>query len=143
MKSKAIFLIFLIFGCTAWAQKKDPAEAILALEKQRFAAQVKKDTTFLNLLFADDLEYGHSNAETESKKEFIRNLAGGKWNYELMEMEEAKVRFYQQCAIITGIAKVKLKTGDNLLNLRLRYTDVYVKQKGQWKLVSWQSVRMP
>jgi ketosteroid isomerase-like protein len=54
-----------------------------------------------------------------------------------------KVRVYGDAAVVTGRATIKgqLKTGaDSAQDIsgQYRYTRVYVKQQGQWRLVSFQ-----
>ncbi|TAE41411.1 MAG: nuclear transport factor 2 family protein [Runella slithyformis] len=137
MKS-LLFALFVVVSTATWGQ---PAveQAVMNVEKQRFEAQVKKDYAALETLLSDDLVYVHSNGNTDSKVSYIQSIKDGKSQYDEIKSEEMKVRIYGKTAIINGICVVKMPTNPNL---RLRYTDVYVKQKGQWQLVAWQSFKM-
>lgn len=119
------------------AQNADE-EAVKATEMQRFDAQVKKDFNALDALLSDDLVYTHSSGTTDSKTSYIQSIRDGKSVYEAIAPEEMKVRVYGKTAIINGICNIKMPTA----NLRLKYTDVYVKRKGKWQMVAWQSLKM-
>jgi len=58
-------------------------------------------------------------------------------------VQEQNVRFYDKIAIVTGVCLVKAVSNGQNLNLKLRYTDAYVRKGKQWQLVTWQSLRLP
>jgi hypothetical protein len=35
-----------------------------------------------------------------------------------------------------------VRSGENDLDVRLLFTDVYVKRGGKWRMVAWQSTRL-
>ena len=49
------------------------------------------------------------------------------------------IRAYKKTAVANGIIRVKGLYQGNFFDVQLGYTDVYVKIKGKWKLVAWQS----
>jgi ketosteroid isomerase-like protein len=51
------------------------------------------------------------------------------------------VRVYGDTAIMTGQASVGLRGRPD--RLELRYTLLYVRQAGAWRMVAWQSTRLP
>ena len=51
------------------------------------------------------------------------------------------VRLYGDTAVITGAATIGLR--GQAAPFTLRYTLVYVKREGQWRMVAWQSTRLP
>ena len=136
------FLFTSIFICYSIATLGQSAaeQAVMNAEKQRFEAQVKKDIVALETLLSDDLVYNHSNGNSDGKVSYIQSIKEGKSQYDEIKSEEMKVRIYGKTAVINGVCAIKMPTNPNL---RLRYTDVYVKRKGQWQLVAWQSFRMP
>ena len=118
-------------------------EKMLATELYRFEAMVKKDTLALQQLLADDLIYIHSNGLKEDKKEHISAIASGKIVYEQMTRENVKVRRYGKIAVVTGNVRVKgllQKTG---FDINLAYSAIYKSEKRHWRLVNWQSTRVP
>ena len=145
MKQLLTYACFCITS-VAFAQPTaggETAQDIRALEARRFESMTKSDTIALRSLLADDLVYIHSNGKTESKNAFIRSIASGQTIYKSVQTEGLSVRVYGQTAIVTGLARVHVLMDGNDLNLRLRYTDAYVKRQDRWQLVTWQSTRLP
>ncbi len=140
---KLFFSCFLIICCSIVFAQEKIEQAVIQLDKQRFDAQINKDTTALNTLLADDLVYVHSSAVVEDKKAFVGNIANKKWDYREVNIEKVKARIYSKnTAVITGTAKINLWQTDKTVTIYLHYTYVWAKQKGKWQMVSWQSTRI-
>ncbi len=116
--------------------------AVSDAEKQRFDAQVKKDYAVLDRVLANDLVYTHSSGNVDGKQAYIQSIRDGKSKYDAIDVQEQKVRVYGNTAIINGVCLIKAMNNGETINTRLRYTDVYVKNGGQWQMAAWQSLRM-
>lgn len=117
---------------------------VLQAEKDRFVAQVSKNYAVLNQTIGEDLYYVHSNGNIDTKQSFIQGIKDGLRNYNNITTEETKVRIYNgKTAIVNGLCTY-FRTAENGQpnNLKLRYTNVYVKRGKQWQMVTWQSYRM-
>jgi len=133
-------LLLLLIPVSVFPQSK--AQRLLAaLENQRFEAMTKKDAGFLQNVLADDLTYTHSNGLVETKAEHLGNIQSGAITYKSMQPENINVKVYGKSAVITGVVNVDGVYEGKAFALRLRYTDVYIKKKGTWKLAAWHSVR--
>ncbi len=131
-------IIFCIVAITALAQR-----TIAESEDMRFQAQVAKDTNALKILLTDDLVYIHSNALTETKRDFLHSITTGNITYRTMQPEAGRaIRTYGKTGISNGIVHATGLLNGNPFDIKLRYTAVYVKQKGKWRLASWQSTRV-
>jgi hypothetical protein len=137
-----VFCLFLAIQSTALAQSGS-AQKILDTEQRRFEAMTLKDTSLLDRLLDDRLVYIHSNALTEDKSAHISAISSGYLVYEKMMREQASVRRYGKTALTTGMVRVKGMLNQNPFELRLAYSAVYRKKRGTWKLVNWQSTRVP
>jgi ketosteroid isomerase-like protein len=113
------------------------------IEKKRFAALVSKDYAYLNQVMGEDIIYCHSNGLIDTKASFIQSIKDGKLVYNEMTADELKVRVYDKTAVITGVCTAKVVSNGQQLNTRFRFTDVYVKRKEGWQMVTWQSLRLP
>ena len=120
------------------AQSPDEA-AVRAVEERRVKALVEDDFAALESIFGDDLHYTHSSAVVDDKTSFMTALRTGKTKYESVERGPAVVRIYGDTALMTGTAIVGLR--GRAEKLSLRYTLLYVKRAGEWKMVAWQSTR--
>jgi len=141
MRKLYVFL-FLALPLFALAQSKTD-QKILDTEQRRFEAMERKDTVALRGLLADDLIYLHSNALTESKSAHISAISTGYLIYEKMTREKVGVRRYGKTALTNGIVQVRGILNKNAFEIRLAYTAVYRKKGGVWRLVNWQSTRVP
>ena len=119
-------------------------DEILALEKRRIEAMTNQDAKALDEILADDLMYTHSGGRTETKAEFISNStkAGGT-RYHGLTQEDVKVRQYGDTAILTGHGIVHVESNSGDRKFPIRFIDIYVKQDGAWRMVSWQSTKLP
>jgi hypothetical protein len=126
----------------AMATGRDEQE-VLDRERQRFAAMVRKDAAFLNQVRADDLVYTHSSGNVDTKTSFIDSLTSGRLAYDAAVPEGLGVRLFGDVAVLTGTAQIRVHVQAKPLDLRIRFTDVYVKRLAGWQVVAWQATRRP
>ena len=138
----ALLTLWVFKSYVVWSQTSTET-AVVNIEKERFAALVSKDYAYLDKVLADDLYYCHSNGHIGTKSSFVQSIKDGKLTYQEMVPEELKVRIYGKTAVITGQCAAKVLSNGQQLNTRFRFTDVYVKNKAGWQMVSWQSLRIP
>jgi hypothetical protein len=116
---------------------------ILQLEDLRFNSMVKNDLEALTPMLSDELVYIHSNGTEDTKSLFLKSLSDKKLVYQSIRPEDRKVRIYGATGVVTGRVQMQANLNGQDMNIHLRYTEVYVKRKEQWQLVSWQSTRLP
>jgi ketosteroid isomerase-like protein len=149
MKKYFFFTLLLAISQFGFAQSKnDRAKAeVESVERQRFEAQVKKDFTALEKILADDLLYVHSSGKSDTKTSFMTSIKERKSVYNKVDVEEIMVRPYnnQKAAIVNGVINITQNPVDGKPTyLHLRYTVVYIKNKGKgWQMVTWQSLKLP
>ena len=120
----------------------DAAREIRDLEAQRFRAMETVDVPTLNRILSDDLIYTHANGVRHTKFELIGVLGSGEMKYESITTNDVQVRIFNDTAIVTGRASMKIKARGATENFELTYLDVYVQQEGRWQMVAWQSSRV-
>jgi Domain of unknown function (DUF4440) len=137
-----IFFILLIVGTQAYSQTP-LAEKVNQLHKKKFDWLINKKYDSLIVLLDDQVKYIHSNGWVQSKEEVIDDLKSGKLNYTSVTVEESTVSYFNKCAVVTGKGLFKgLMTDKSEFTIHLIYTEVYVKQKNQWRLVSRQATKI-
>lgn len=136
-----LLILFFISGCS-FAQAVETR--ILKLEKARFNAMIAKDGKYLNSVLSDDLVYIHSNGAQDTKVSFINSITSGKLQYFSIDVQNTDIKVHGATAWIHGAAKMKVRNGNDapVLELTIKYLDVYKRDGGLWKLVAWQSARM-
>ena len=116
-------------------------QAVRLVEDRRIKAMIDDDFATLEAVLADDLTYTHSSGVVDTKASYIETLRSGKTKYQTIERLPSVVRIYGDTAIITGTATVGLR--GQAAPFTLRYTLAYVMRDGQWRMVAWQSTRLP
>ena len=116
---------------------------IILLEKRRIEAMINQDTQALDGILDDDLSYTHSSGRIETKAEFIANATSGVTRYRALSQKDVKVRTFGDTAIVTGhgIVHVESSRGEN--EFPIRFINVYVKRDDTWRMVAWQSTKLP
>jgi hypothetical protein len=134
---KYFFLILsLLIGFQFFSQtKKEKIELnIIALHKKKFDWLISKQYDSLLTLFHEDIEYIHSNGWVESKADIIADLKSGKLNYKRVDVNEVKVCLSKNIAILTGKGVFFVTMDNKDLEIKLLYSEVYIKEKGKWLL---------
>jgi len=123
------------------AQSPAPEQAVRQVEDRRIKAMIDDDFATLETVLADDLTYGHSSGVVDTKASYLETLRSGKTKYLTFDRAPSVVRVYGDTAIITGTATLSLR--GQAAPFTLRYTLAYVMREGQWRMVAWQSTRLP
>jgi len=132
----------LIVGTQAFSQTAE-AEKVNQLHRKKFDWLINRKYDSLNWLMDEQVKYIHSNGWIQSKGEVVDDLKSGKLNYTSVVVEESSVSYFNQSAVVTGKGIFKgLMTDKSEFAIHLLYTEVYVRQKKQWKLVSRQATKI-
>jgi ketosteroid isomerase-like protein len=132
-----------VLATATLARAADAEKAVLAAEDRRFAATVAADIPTLDRMLTDDMTYTHATAAVDTKAELLAKLGDGTSDYKSNVPEERTVRLYGDAAAVAGVAHVLVHAGGRDVDVRLRYTELYVKQDGAWRLALWHSTRVP
>jgi len=116
---------------------------VIALDAQRMTAMSQGDVGTLNALISDDLIYTHSSARLDTKQSLIENMQTGKTVYTAVVPSDVKAQDCGDAVVLTGVARISVKSGDNAMNFGVRFTDVWVNKGGNWQMVAWQSTKLP
>jgi ketosteroid isomerase-like protein len=129
---------------TAVATEPTATEAdVLRADDRRFEAMRKGDWAGLDAALADDLTYVHSTARLESKAEHIGNLRGGKPHYRGIAPRERKARVHGNVGIVNGVSEMHVERDGKEQRFTVRYLAVYTKAGADWRMIAWQSTRVP
>ena len=139
-----LVIFFLVASATAQSPNSSASEELRRAEHNRVAALESNDVPRLEKLLADDLTYTHSSGIKESKVEFLHRIQSGELKYESMQHEDGvSVRLYGGTGVLTGTSRVRVKAQGQILNLHIRFTEVWIKRdRGSWQLVAWQATRI-
>lgn len=135
--------VLLMLQVAPGALAGEVEKAVLDAQDRRFALTAGGDLDELERLMTDDMNYTHSTSTVDTKAEFLASLRSGRVRYVSIDPEERSVRIYGHTAVVQGIAHVLVKVGERDVDVRLRFTEVYVEKDGAWKMALWHSTRVP
>ena len=130
-----------LFGREAIAQTKDEAAVTQAVESLR-KALIDPDKSTLDKLAADDLSYGHSSGLLQDKAAFEEALISGKSDFVSIELSEQTVKVVGNTAIVRHHFSAATNDGGKPGTVKLAILLVWQKQKGEWKLLARQAVKI-
>jgi len=110
-----------------------------AAERSFFAALLAAQVDSLDQILADDFVMIEVMGGAEvTKPVFLEVLQSGQLKFDSIEARDSRVRLYQTTAVITGRTQMSGQSGGAPFSAASRYTHVYVKQQGDWRMVSAQ-----
>ena len=116
---------------------------VLRADDRRFEAMKKGDWAALDAALADELTYVHSTARQESKAEHLANLRGGKPHYRAIAPRERKVRVHGGVGVVNGVSEMHVERDGKAQRFTVRYLAVYARSGEAWRMIAWQSTRVP
>lgn len=136
-----LFLLAVSFAANAQSKKeKQLIERTYLLSHTVFGT---KDRATVEDLFAKKLTYGHSGGKIETREEAIAGITGNKSTYSDTAVRNIQVIFEDDVAIVRYLFKAKESKADGTVS-QLNFTMmlVWVKEKGKWRLMGRQAVRL-
>ena len=118
------------------------AQKIIDLDRQRMTAMAKKDVAALTKILSEDLIYTHSSARMDTKKSLIGAMESGATVYTSVEPSDVVAQDLGDAVVLTGVAAISVNSDGSPNSFRVRFTDVYANQGGQWQMVTWQSTKL-
>jgi ketosteroid isomerase-like protein len=116
---------------------------VLAADDRRFEAMRKQDWAALDASLADDLVYVHSTARVESKAEHTGNLRAGRPHYRGIAPRDRQVRVRGDVGIVNGVSEMHVENAGKEQRFTVCYLAVYTRAGGAWRMMAWQSTRVP
>lgn len=136
----------LMACCPMWALPRHEGKAvhkeIEALEQEWRQALVTNNVTEMDRLLADDYIGITSNGTVENKAQALAQRRAGTVRITRLDLSDMHVRIYGDTAVVTSVADLVGSNGDSDISGQYRYTRVYSRRLGQWKIVSFEASRM-
>ena len=140
LKSAAVLFAILLQGIFTYGQNSDEQE-IRSLEQQEVRAILQKDTATLFKLWAPEFIVNNPANIVVTKREVVELLKGGKIDYESFDRTIETISVIDNTAIVMGSEGLKPQgvTDNKGMNVKRRFTNVWLRRQGQWKLVGRQA----
>jgi hypothetical protein len=127
-------------------KERDMAEngqMIIELDKKRMTAMAQKDVDSLKKMLCKGLVYTHSSARQDTKESLIQGMESGTTVYTSIVPSEVKAQDLGNAVVLTGVAAISVNSNGKPNSFRVRFTDVYENQNGTWRMITWQSTKIP
>jgi len=137
----------MLFASPAWAwlphrNSHDLHKNIEALEMQWRDAVLHHNVRVMDRLLADDYLGISANGTVETKAEELAQSRAGTLRIQSLNLSDIKVRVYGNTAVVTSRAELTGANGQSDISGNYRYTRVYNKRYGKWKIISFEASRI-
>jgi ketosteroid isomerase-like protein len=143
MKLFVAAALLLTIESVAFGQSTKKSEGeLVKLNLEYDQALVRSDAKVLDRLYSEEFIYTTPDGEVRNKAQQLAFTRSGNLRLEAGQSDEVKVRVYGNTAVMTGRFTAKGKFIDKNIDIRERYTAVWVKRRGRWRLVAEQGNRI-
>jgi len=113
-------------------------QALIRIQQDWAEARVKGDSSYTRRLEVDDCAIVWPDGRVVNKKEDLQTMTGDIVFGEF-KIDDLQVRVYGETGIVVGQGKISAQQGgQNLLSGKFVWTDSFVKEGGEWKVVASQ-----
>jgi ketosteroid isomerase-like protein len=144
---KQLFAIaFVVFSAAAIAtgqehgstrdSSKNVEHVIRKLDNERIQAQIHADAAALDRIYADDFIGVGPSGTVRTKPQVIADFTSGTLKFQSITTDDVQVRIYGNAAVETGLSTMIGQDKGNVVPQDTRFTRVWIKQQGRWRLVA-------
>ena len=123
---------------------QDDVAVLVQMERQwNEALRTKNAAWFEENLAADVTDINSGNGALSTKSDDIAAIKTDTTAYEVLELSDLKVRVEGNAAVVTGVNHLKGRDGQGgTFDVRLSFTDTYIKRNGRWLVWASQHTRV-
>ena len=111
-------------------------QVIREVDHERIQAQIGADAAALDRIYADDFIGIGPSGTVRTKPQVISDFTSGDLKYVSITTEDVRVRVYDNTAVETGISTMIGQDKGKAVPRDNRFTRVWIKQGGLWRLVA-------
>src|SRR6185503_387886 len=118
------------------SQQTSVEELIRKLDDERIQAQIHADATALDRIYAADFIGVGPSGRVRTKPQVISDFTSGDLKFQSITTDDVQVRVYENTAVETGRSTMIGQDKGQTVPRDTRFTRVWVKQQGRWRLVA-------
>jgi ketosteroid isomerase-like protein len=118
-------------------------DSVRELDRARRTAMVDADVPTLQELFHDDMMWVHATARVDTKAGFLEAIGSGSTRYFSIDVTDERFRQFGETALLSGVATMRLEVKGDPRAMENRYTIIWHRTDGYWRVVHWQSTVVP
>ena len=133
----SLLALFIIIMSAQWsfAQNSFAEQEIIDLSKEKWQWMADKNVDLLKNLFHEKAMFVHMGGSWGTERE-LGIIEGGMIWYKKADIHEVSVNIIDKTAILLNRIDLLAEVGGNEVTNPFEVTEVYIKQKGEWKLGS-------
>lgn len=93
-------------------------------------------------MMTEDLTFTHANAVVESKAQFIEALETRTLQYQAITDENVSVRVHDGTGVVSGICRILVDASGTIIDIRVEFTELWVKEQETWKMMLWHATEV-
>ena len=143
MRRTVVIAVLLMTAALAAGQKSGGRDhqtklerLICKLDEERIQAQIHADAVALDRLYADDFIGVGPSGTVRTKPQVLADFTSGRLKFQSITTEGVEVRVYGNTAVETGRSTMNGEDESKTVPQETRFTRVWVKQQGHWRLVA-------
>jgi uncharacterized protein (TIGR02246 family) len=116
---------------------------VLGVEKEWVQAHRELDIQTLERIMAPDYTNVTPDGSVIGRDEDLASYRSGERKWEYTESDQYHVRVYGETAVLIGRWRAKGLNKSKIFDYSARFTSLYVKQDGMWRMAASQSTPIP
>jgi ketosteroid isomerase-like protein len=144
--STALMAIFLclvsLWSCTTNGQTDKAHQEVLAAHEKRRTTTLNGDANTVASMMTDDLTFTHANAVVETKEQFVDALKTQRLQYKTLTDEDLQVRVNGSTGVVSGTVHIVVDASGTEYDLRVLFTELWVKEGDTWKMMLWHATEV-
>ena len=111
-------------------------QVIRQLDSERIQAQIGADAVALDRIYADDFIGVGPSGTVRTKPQVLSDFTSRTLKFQSITTDDVQVRIYENTAVETGLSTMIGQDKGKTVPRDTRFTRVWVKQHGRWRLVA-------
>lgn len=144
--SLAVLLFFAFVGCQTNPDQTAPESNTIKEVENALTflnqAMLDRSEEKLDAICAEQLTYGHSNGNIQTKAQFKDEVLNGPYDYTSILTPDLKIQVIDDTAVARFIFDIKGIKNEESQTVQLGCVQIYKKKAGKWKLLMRQAYKL-
>ena len=122
------------------AKGRSTDHILIQMERDWARAIVAGDAQKIREILAPEVVLTTPEGTVLNREDDLAELEKGEFKAEIFDPSDMKVRLYGNCAVVTGLTRIKGTYKGKQFQDEFRWTDTFVNRNGKWRIVASQAV---
>jgi ketosteroid isomerase-like protein len=119
---------------------RNTTEELRAIEQRLAKAWLSGDRDYINGILDDNWTVIDATGRVLNKRQVLKEaFEANERKIDSLQIDEVQVREFSGCAVVTGRTQATGRYKGSTMSVTLRFTDVFVRLAGRWKVVASQA----